>query len=157
MKESLEALLYGQQRTIRSTELTNYENLLYIGKLYMGSNMEPVNINFDTGSYYFFCKVHDCKNCRGGYYDYRDEEGGSFRRGKGSYTEYFLDGTEIKGDFVYDTVCASSSPSSCAKDFKWLAVKRSEGLGDEEDGIIGMWSGAHDPSDDMLLPKWMYK
>ena len=58
MKESLQVILgLGQQTRIRSGELVNYDNLLYIGKLYMGENMEPVDINFDTGSYYYFCKV----------------------------------------------------------------------------------------------------
>ena len=116
--------------------------------------MEPVDINFDTGSYYYFCKVHTCGNCVGNVYNFQSEIGRSFRYGVGSYTEEYLDGTRIVGDFVYDTVCVSSSPSSCAEDFKWLAITWN-GLGPEEDGIIGLWSGSHDPNDDMLLPKWL--
>ena len=155
MKESLESIMFGSQKRIRSSELENYQNLIYIGKLYMGSNMEPVNINFDTGSYYYFAKVHTCGNCKGGYYDYSDEIGGSFRKDKGSYTEEYADGTRIRGNFVYDTVCASSNPNSCAKDFRWLAITEDGGLGDEEDGIIGLQNHAPKDlreNDDMLLP-----
>ena len=111
----MKALFTGDIGAVRGDELINYDNLIYIGKIYMGSNMQPVDINFDTGSYHYLCEVHLCKNCEGNTYDYTDSR--SFRYGVGSYTETYLDGSTLAGDFAYDTVCISSSPYSCAKDF----------------------------------------
>ena len=77
----------------------------------------------------------------------------------GSFTETFLDGTKLSGDWVYDQVCISSNPSSCGKDFKWIAVSNNSGLSSEEDGIIGMWSGLSNPSKNYegLLTPWLHE
>ena len=158
MYKILKTLITGDVSAIRGDKLVNYDNLVYIGKMYMGSNMEPLDVNFDTGSYHFLAEVHTCPNCPGNVYDYRDELGGSFRFGVGSYTEEFLDGTKLRGDYVYDTVCISSNPYTCAADFQWLAISNNKGLSDYEDGILGMWSGANDPDNQPgLLVPWLYK
>ena len=50
VNRTLKALFTGDVSAIRGDKLINYENLVYIGKMYMGSNMEAIDVNFDTGS-----------------------------------------------------------------------------------------------------------
>lgn len=95
--------------------------MFYTGTVYMGTNMEPMWVNFDTGSYYTLCKVHTCATCTGNWYDFSGSR--SFSYGVGEYTEEYMDGTTIQGDFVKDAICVSSSPSSCGSDYDWLAIR----------------------------------
>ena len=57
MYKTLKSLITGDVSAVRSDNFYNYGNMVYIGKLYMGSNMEPLDINFDTGSHYLIAGV----------------------------------------------------------------------------------------------------
>lgn len=52
-----------------------------------------------------------------------------------------MDGTSLKGKHAYDRVCPSTTETSCANDFRFVAITKQDGLSSNEDGILGMWSG----------------
>lgn len=48
------------------TELKNYSNNQYVGSLYLGSNLEPRDFIFDTGSPWLWVAVKGCQgSCAG--------------------------------------------------------------------------------------------
>ena len=80
-----------------------------------------------------------CNDCATPKYDFTDEYGGSFSyTGDGQYSQRYLDGTELTGNWATDTVCVSSDSTTCVNNFKFVAVHTANGLAAEEDGIVGM-------------------
>ena len=105
----------------------------------MGSNRERLDVIWDTGSSVYLAETHDCTSCIAPVYDYTDEAapGGSFSQTSGTYTQRYLDGTRIEGNWVTDTVCVLDDPSTCVANFNWVAAYEAN-LDSDEDGIIGM-------------------
>ena len=65
-----------------------------------------------------------------------------------------MDGTSLSGNWATDKVCPASDSSSCAADFRFVAIKSQSGLQSFEDGILGMWFGASADLDVSYM-KWL--
>lgn len=53
----------------------------------------------------------------------------------------YADGTELSGGIGTDVVCPVADANSCITKYHFAAIEQASGLGDREDGILGMWSG----------------
>lgn len=64
-----------------------------------------------------------------------------------STTEY-LDGTKLEGQWASDKACPTEGDANgCANAYPFVAMTTAKGLGAEEDGILGMWSGNSSSAD----------
>ena len=127
----------GESAAIRNDQ-TNFYNLLYTGPVYMGSNRERINVIWDTGSSVYLGETHLCTGCASPKYDFTAESGGSFNYLTGRYSESYLDGTSLEGFWATDSVCIADDPTTCASNFKWVAIDNASGLSADEDGVLGM-------------------
>ena len=69
-------------------------------------------------------------------------------------TTQYLDGTTLYGRWATDKACpVSGEANGCANTYPFVALITASGLGGEEDGILGMWSGNHSSADtsEMLM------
>lgn len=123
------------------TPMDNYWNLLYLGEIYMGSNMQQFWAVWDTGSGGYLARSSDCTSCTGDKFQISQSSSFYYK----SPAEYdgvqYMDGTSLYGRLAYDSVCPTSDTNSCANNFLFVAISDSSGLRDYEDGIIGLWSG----------------
>ena len=106
----------------------------------MGSNREELNVLYDTGSDWLLCEVHTCETCDDSVYNYADETATSFSVVSPEERDTITYGTQttVEGIAVLDSVCLLDEASSCAADFKWLAVERHEGFYTAFDAVMGM-------------------
>ena len=66
-------------------------------------------------------------------------------------TQEYSDGTRLKGEWVIDKVCITSSSSSCTENFEWVAVVYATGLGSTIDGVLGLMSGGGGDRDPLFI------
>ena len=120
----------------------------------MGSNREELNVLYDTGSDWLLCEVHTCETCDDSVYNYADETATSFSVVSPEERDTITYGTQttVEGFAVLDSVCLLDEASSCAADFKWLAVERHEGFYTAFDAVMGMQSGADGNTDRLYVP-----
>ena len=53
----------------------------------------------------------------------------------------YEDGTSITGKISTDRICPSSNLAGCSNSQQFVVLTEADGLGEEEAGILGMWSG----------------
>ena len=121
----------------------------------MGSNREAINVVWDTGSAVYLGETHLCSACAAPTYNFSAENGGSFNYLTGTFTETYGDGTQLNGSWATDTVCVLDDPTTCAADFKWVAITSSTGtaLSEDTDGIIGMMESYTEYANALYVPE----
>lgn len=92
--------------------------------MYVGSNKQPFNVIFDTGSNWFFVMSDDCKNCpieKGE--GFKKEESETYKtRGLYRKSLYYGSGS-VHGQTAMDTVCLSNdNDEHCVPDFHFVNV-----------------------------------
>ena len=65
-----------------------------------------------------------------------------------------MDGTSLSGNVATDRVCPTTDTNGCSNTQEFVAISSASGLGEDEDGILGMWAGNTGSSDEteMLMP-----
>ena len=139
-------------------DFTNYYNLYYTGPLYMGTSYEEVHVIYDTGSDWLVVETQACSSCTGVYDTTTSTAYEAISNSDDTHS--YGDGTTLYGSQAFDTVCLSSNSSvtSCATDFVWFNVDSfasGAGLGEDEDGILGLSSG-QDSSHGPLFIEFLY-
>ena len=76
--------------------MTNYEEVLYYGILEVGTNQQPMYVNFDTGSSICWIPTTGCTGCSLTPHQYNQGTGGGTYLGVNDEIEY-LDGTTVSG------------------------------------------------------------
>ena len=99
----------------------NVDNIEYIGPLYMGSSMEKVEVVWDTGSDWLVVNSANCRTCTEDGYDPKTST--KFKQLPNSYYEQEYLSAFVSGNKALDSVCLTTSATSCAEKFKWLLVK----------------------------------
>ena len=135
--------------------MTNYWNLLYLGEIYMGSDMQGFMVVWDTGSGGYLARSSQCTSCSGDKFITDDSTTFAWKDPAEYDTVTYMDGTSLYGQFAYDRVCPTTDTNSCADDFLFVAISSASGLRDYEDGIIGLWSGNYSAAnqDEMIMNK----
>ena len=121
--------------------MTNYWNLLYLGEIYMGSEMQAFMVVWDTGSGGYLARSSECTSCSGDKFITGDSSSFAWKDPADYDSVTYMDGTSLYGQLAYDRVCPTTDTNSCANDFLFVAISSASGLRDYEDGIIGLWSG----------------
>ena len=109
----------------QNTDLYNYYNLQYYGPIYMGDNRETIDVVWDTGSFIYLAETDACSACdQSEAYDTSTSP--SFNDLGFSYSQSYLDGTTLSGNFAIDSVCVADDASSCVSGFIWISVSESQ-------------------------------
>lgn len=110
---------------------------------------------WDTGSDMLLLESSECGNCYGDVFEIEDSD--TFVWDSGSYTQQYMDGTSLTGDWATDDACVTESDAgSCGTGYKFAALTRQSGLGENEDGILGMWSGnSSDADQDVMFMNYL--
>lgn len=125
--------------------------MYYTGNIYMGANLSPIRVIFDTGSTWLVVETQECLTCTTTY-NYTPNVGVSYTAIASKGTRSYGDGTTLYGHQAYDYSCLSSQTSSCAKNFIWFAVSSvTKGLNSNEDGILGLGTGLSSTSGPILV------
>lgn len=95
-------MMVGAPADVRLEQL-NYFNTEYVGKVYMGSQMEEVTVMFDTGSDWLVVKSYECGACEGDTYDHSNNE--DFKIVPGTIGERNYGSTRTWGYEATDKVC----------------------------------------------------
>jgi len=93
----------------------NSWDLLYIGKVYMGTPKQVMNAIWDTGSSRFFVESDLCSNCINDVFITADSSTYTATNTKGSIS--YAGGTALKGYVGYDEVCPTTDDASCGSNF----------------------------------------
>jgi hypothetical protein len=129
----------------------NNNNLEYVGKLYMGSSRQEVDVVWDTGSSWTTINDHRCDaTCEGLVYDTTTSE--DFNEPKNPVMDEMVYGSSyLEGYAVYDRVCVVDDPDACIPQFKYFTTQYVEGM-DGIYGIVGMSTGFTKDSGPVLVP-----
>ena len=121
-------------------------NLSYYGPMWMGTPLQKLDgIVYDTGSGKLLVESSECSNCNGTKFKVAPTSS-TFQWdavNTASAGTTYLDGTSLTGNWATDRTCPASDETSCAANFRFIAIKSQSGLKTTEDGICGMWSGQH--------------
>lgn len=122
--------------------LTNYFNLNYLGEVYVGSGQEKFMVVWDTGSGAFLLESSACSGCNGDTFTIADSTSFAYKSPAEYDTVTYLDGTSLSGQVATDKICPTTGDAnSCGNTAQFVALTAQNGLGDHEDGILGLWSG----------------
>ena len=97
---------------------------------------------WDTGSGTLLLESSECSSCKGDVLEIDDSSTFAYVSPAAYDGVTYLDGTELSGQLATDTACPTTTSTSCATGFQFVAITTNDGLGVEEDGILGMWSGS---------------
>ena len=102
----------------------------------MGDNRQSIDVVWDTGSFIYLAETDACSACdQAEAYDTSTSP--SFSDFGISYSQSYLDGTTLSGNFASDSVCVADDAASCVSGFLWISVSESQ-LGGNYQGILGM-------------------
>ena len=107
-----------------STDLYNYYNLQYYGPIYMGDGRETIDVVWDTGSVIYLAETEACTECDQDKV-YNTATSASYTDLDIPFTESYLDGTTLTGNFSYDNICVADDDSACVDSFLWVAISDS--------------------------------
>lgn len=118
--------------------LTNrYENMIYTGPLYMGSQGEAVQVVYDTGSDWLTVESAQCGTCFGENFDsFESDSWAPSADSKIEEVEY-LSGY-IEGMTGSDKVCLAEEGSDCVDSFEFFLINYNQLLPPDMDGVLGM-------------------
>jgi len=131
-KRNKKTLREGPQINLKNL----YENKVYTGPLYFGSQQEGVQVVYDTGSDWLTVESAQCRSCFGENFNEKKSE--SWKPADHSKIEEveYLSGT-IEGVTGTDKVCLSND-QNCANDFEFFLIDYNQLLPPDMDGVLGM-------------------
>jgi len=133
----------------------NNNNAEYVGKLWMGSERQEVNVVFDTGSSWLTINDARCDESCGNLV-YNGTTSANFSepaRPRMTYKSY--GSSYLEGYAANDSVCIADDPVACMTPFMYFATMYVEGM-DGLHGIAGMSTGFTKDSGPVLVPA-LYK
>ena len=106
--------------------MRNFENQLYYGNLFFGSDMQQMELIFDSGSDWLMVEGKDCSTCDGTTYD---TDASIYFNERSSTEENRTFGTiiHLKGRTVSDWVCLQLY-EMCVQPFQWFIITEQYGL-----------------------------
>lgn len=117
----------------------HYENMIYTGPVYMGSEAEEVQVVYDTGSDWLTVESANCRSCFGDNFDQAASTSWT-QHGEAMIEEVeYLSGS-IEGVTGTDKVCLTSG-DNCVDDFDFFLIEQNFIIPPQIDGILGMCAG----------------
>ena len=108
-----------------------------MGPLYMGENLEEVDVVWDTGSDWLVVASYECSTCNHTNYDFSSES--SFTD-LGDAMELVYGSAYCEGYNATDDVCTVSNDSTSCVSMEWMVMDYQEGF-DGTSGIAGLSTG----------------
>ena len=123
--------------------MTNLWNLIYLGLVFVGTDLQVFHVIYDTGSGAFLLRTSDCTGCNAGADRFDIAASSTFNYVVPAQYDRvrYHDGTVLEGRVATDRICPYTTFASCASDSQFVAIDYTYGLQDYKDGILGMWSG----------------
>ena len=140
---------YGVTYTQQPTK--NYNNLLYVSEIHLGTPMQEMWVIWDTGSESLLVQSDLCTACTANTFKTGDSTSFAFLEPAEYDSVTYMDGTSISGQLGTDRACPVSDEASCVPSFQFTSISQNNGLSDREEGIIGQWSGNISGYDDVKL------
>lgn len=122
------------------TPLKNhYENMIYTGPVFMGSESAELQVVYDTGSDWLTVESSTCRSCFGDNFD--QSASSSWTQDSDAVIEEieYLSGS-IEGVTGSDKVCLSNG-DNCVDSFNFFLVEENFIIPPQVDGILGMCAG----------------
>ena len=107
---------------------------MWTGSVFMGSQRDPMDVIFDTGSDWLTIEGYACASCEGNTYDIRESteaEQLADVTSDRAYGAAIMTGREFA-----DTVCLTND--ACLNDFEFFLIEYQAGLQEPVDGILGL-------------------
>ena len=101
-----------------SKNLRDFYDVQIFARIFIGSNQQPFDMIFDTGSNWLWVMSEECGNCPPNA-RFDDEGSNSFQRRPGTEFLYYGSGS-VNGNVVNDQVCIT--PEFCADDFTFMDI-----------------------------------
>ena len=90
----------------------------------MGDNRETIDVVWDTGSVVYLAETEACSECNEDKV-YNTATSASYTDLQIAFTESYLDGTTLTGNFSTDKVCVADNDSACVESFLWVSISDS--------------------------------
>jgi hypothetical protein len=119
----------------------------YVGKVYFGSDYQPANLLFDTGSQYITVTSSVCKNCESMAYNVESSEFAEDRKDDRGI-EYKERQIHVSTKNYQDRVCLANSGKNniqnfCVSPMDFYAIKSQKNMYSGIDGFFGMGPNTH--------------
>ncbi|CDW73902.1 eukaryotic aspartyl protease family protein [Stylonychia lemnae] len=140
------------QKTIK-VPLENYYNIQYFAKLYIGSNLIPISVIFDTGSSSLWISAADCIGCPHLADLYNQSQSFTYFK-ETSVSDHISYGAgEVYGYNSTDVICLSNSKNNfCMNEVKFKLVTEARDFhGLQADGVLGLSPKNFENSVDNLI------
>lgn len=124
------------------TPLLNKADYLYLGEVFLGSEMQQLWVVWDTGFGGNFVRTTDCAACDGSKFSISQSSTFEYRSPTYLIGESYREiGSLLYGKQAYDTVCATADAASCIDSLLFVSIQQTSSLQVYEDGVFGLWSG----------------
>ena len=116
--------------------LSDFQNMAYLGSLYIGSDSNVVDVTFDTGSAYLAVCLSNLTSCPGPTYNPEESSTGVVFNDEENTLYY--GGMTLETYFSVDNVCLDIDGNNCVSDFNFYSIYKETGLNDGESGVLGL-------------------
>ena len=116
--------------------LINTNNLMYAGTVYIGSNKQPLDVIFDTGSDWLVVEDTSCTTCVSTIFN--KTKSTTFEVNSTTTRVLNYGSASFQGHTGNDTVGLDSSQNTAAPDFMFYLITKQTGISSNIDGIMGM-------------------
>lgn len=142
---------YGTDEEDMTIEVSDAGDVQIFAKMYVGSNEQPFNWLFDTGSSWLWVNSRVCGNCNPSLPKFDERQSETFKFFNVIYDLHY-GSADIYGYGAHDKVCIL--PGECADDFSMVAVGYQNGAnGIQFSGLVGMSPQSFDPKCDLFIEK----
>jgi hypothetical protein len=136
------------QNNLAVVKITNYNNVQYYGKIYVGSNKQIFSVIFDTGSNLLWLSSKDCTSCRNYTQKFAYDESITYNNLYNNKNITYAIGF-VDGNYVQDNIYTGKKYNPDSQNqpnyymgieaFKFLLVNHEEYLdGTVADGVMGI-------------------
>ena len=120
---------------------------------YVGSNLDPFKVIFDTGSNWVWLFGENCTQCVDGVPYYQNHTSTSFNTSFKNNSIHYGKGS-VYGIEASDRFCLNNSTEHCAEDFNFILVDNETDLdGLKSSGLIGLSPKKYENGSDLYVSK----
>ena len=118
--------LMSDDETLVVKNLRDFHDLQLFAQIYIGSEKQPFDMIFDTGSNYLWVMSSSCRNCPVMNQKFFESESTSFKNTFSPISLYYGSGS-VNGQHAIDNICLKPA-GLCATDFSFVLVSDQRSL-----------------------------
>lgn len=136
-----------------SKKLQDFRDVQIFTEMYVGSNRQPFDVIFDTGSNWFWVQSSKCSNCPSDI-SFDESSSDTLKMSKMQKSLYYGSGS-VTGTLAKDTVCLTeNSDDHCVPDFRFIDVTSQSGLDMlQTSGLVGLSPKRMEHNADLFVEK----